>query len=75
MVRGDISILNNNLREFVKLPSSWPPARVEGRFGPAVVAPFPADPLDPADPADPVESSSRLVLLLFTMFFAHFGGK
>ncbi len=39
---GDI-----NLREFVKLTSSWPPARVEGGSELRLLPPLPVDPRDP----------------------------
>ena len=40
----------NYLREFVKLPSSWPPARVEGESGQQSMTPDCRDPGDPRDP-------------------------
>ena len=43
----------NNLREFVKLPSSWPPARVGGGSDLKLLTP---------DPRDPVVSSKNVVL-------------
>ena len=38
-----------SLREFGKLPSSWPPARVGGGSALTPLTPFPADPPDPQD--------------------------
>ena len=38
-----------NLREFGKLPSSWPPARVGWGSAQTLLTPFPLDPADPAD--------------------------
>ncbi len=40
------------LREFVKLTSSWPPARVEGGSELRLLPPLPVDPLDPLDLLD-----------------------
>ena len=37
---------------------------MEGRFGHAIVTPFPVDPLDPLDPVDPVASSESVVFIL-----------
>ena len=42
-----------HLREFVQLPSSWPPAREVGGSEPQWMTPFPPDPVDPGDPGDP----------------------
>ena len=41
-----------HLREFGKLPSSWPPARVGGGSALTLLTPFPVDPLDPVNPQD-----------------------
>ena len=41
-----------NLREFGKLPSSWPPARVGAGSALTLLTPFPRDPVDPVDPED-----------------------
>ena len=42
------------LREFVyELPSSWPPARVEGESGQQSMTPDPRDNGDPGDNRDP----------------------
>ena len=38
-----------NLREFGKLPSSWPPARVGWGSALTLLPPFPEDPEDPLD--------------------------
>ena len=46
------------LREFVKLPSSWPPARVGGGSDLKLLTP------DPAGPADPVVSSQNGVFIV-----------
>ena len=37
------------MREFGKLPSSWPPARVGWGSAMTLLTPFPADPADPPD--------------------------
>ena len=43
---------------------------MEGRFEPAVVAPFPVDPVDPLDPLDPLKNSGRLVFaVIYNVFF------
>ena len=52
-----LSSSESNLREFGKLPSSWPPARVGWGSALTLLPPFPEDPLDPADPADPADCS------------------
>ena len=45
---------------------------MEGRFEPAVVAPFP---VDPVDPVDPVKNSGRLVFAVFYKVFFMFFRK
>ena len=55
------------LREFVKLPSSWPPARVEGGVRAAVAdttsGGFRGIRWNPRDPVDPVACAANSVLL------------
>ena len=56
-----------DLREFVydELPSSWPPARVEGGSGLQSMTPDNRDPRDPGDPggsAGSADCSRRLVI-------------
>ncbi len=49
-----------SLREFVKLTSSWPPARVEGGSELRLMT---LDPVDPRDPLDPRMNSKKLDLM------------
>ncbi|MEC8237962.1 MAG: hypothetical protein VX063_09815 [SAR324 cluster bacterium] len=49
---GTLQRLQTHLREFGKLPSSWPPARVGWGSALTLLTPFPLDPLDPVDPLD-----------------------
>ena len=49
------------MREFVKLPSSWPPARVGGGSDLKLLTP---DPEDPLDPLDPLVSSKNVVFIV-----------
>ena len=51
-----------NLREFGKLPSSWPPARVGGGSALTLLPPFPLDPLDPADCSQIGDFIERVVI-------------
>ena len=45
------------MREFGKLPSSWPPARVGGGSALTLLPPFPVDPVDPLNPVNPQDCS------------------
>ena len=51
MHKADNTLCIHNLREFVyELPSSWPPARVEGGSGQQSMTPERRDNRDPGDP-------------------------
>mgnify|MGYP002807781407 CR=1 FL=1 len=60
------------LREFVELPSSWPPARVEGRSEQHLLTPLS---LAPVAPRAPRASSEKLIFEYSFVNLTHFSVK
>ena len=67
--RRQIAHKQANLREFVELPSSWPPARVEVGSELQFTTSFPVDPVDPVDPLDPVPCRKVVFRIYETLTF------
>ncbi len=61
--------MDASLREFVELPSSWPPACVEGGVRVTVHYIVSVDPLDPLEPVDPVPCRNLVFCVRETLTF------